>query len=191
MIHDELKSIFDYVNDWLKFAETKNAALVAFDGAAVLGLISISENLGSGQVTAKGCIVVAFVFLSISLLIALVSFLPQTRSIKALPATIKPQEDRLGNDNLYFFEHILKYRPEDYLTKIKQGFESMDLADSSGTKKTQINTLSVDLSQQIIINSQIASRKYHYFKVALLLSISGMITSLIAWVAYIYCNPNW
>lgn len=45
MLIDELKDIFENVNAWLKFAEGKNAALIAFNGALTVGLLRVLPNL--------------------------------------------------------------------------------------------------------------------------------------------------
>ncbi|MCP4218773.1 MAG: hypothetical protein GY765_29345, partial [bacterium] len=43
-MEERLKSIFANVNDWLKFAEAKNAALVAFNSAIIFAVLSVFDQ---------------------------------------------------------------------------------------------------------------------------------------------------
>ena len=40
-ITQQLYQVFNNVNDWLKFAEAKNAMLIAFNGASIFGIIKL------------------------------------------------------------------------------------------------------------------------------------------------------
>ena len=44
-MEDKLKEIFENVNGWLKFAESKNGALVVADLAVAVGLLQLTKGL--------------------------------------------------------------------------------------------------------------------------------------------------
>ena len=69
---DELNRIFSNVNDWLKFAETKNAGLVVFNSAAIFGIMQAfpAENT---FVVFKWLMILLF---GISICISIYTFLP-------------------------------------------------------------------------------------------------------------------
>jgi hypothetical protein len=46
-MEERLKYIFNNINDWLKFAETKNAALLVIDSAAIFALLSFINSADS------------------------------------------------------------------------------------------------------------------------------------------------
>ena len=48
-IEKKLNQIFVNVNEWLKFAEAKNGVLFAFNGAAVIGVLSLYKDMGSSD----------------------------------------------------------------------------------------------------------------------------------------------
>lgn len=71
-IQNLLKEIFSNVNNWLAFAEGKNAALVAFNIACLSIIWDIEKNIG-GEVM----IYIVYGGMLISTIMALVSFIPQ------------------------------------------------------------------------------------------------------------------
>ena len=59
-MEDRLRYILSVVNEWLKFAEAKNGALLAVDVAIVFGILQLISNtsskghgLGSGSLVGK------------------------------------------------------------------------------------------------------------------------------------------
>jgi len=181
----ELKPIFTNVNDWLKFAEAKNAALIAFDGAAIMGLLSIVKDFSSGKGIIGIAISIAIVFLAASLFTVLLSFYPQTRITEA------PKDKAIGeNDNLYFWEHIKKYTAEEYLKKLRETSDSSK--PDAETPNGHLNNMRLenDLAIQIITNSRMTSHKYRYFKYALTFTIVGLLPLVIAFIVHMLCIPN-
>ncbi len=165
---DDLKYIFTNVNDWLKFAEAKCAALLAGNAAIIIG---VGQKLIEGQIKGIWAFYISFslVLFLIGLLFCLVSFIPSLN----MPWLFK-LSDPDDKDNLLFFDHISKYTPLNYLSRLK--------SDSESTKFTKME---VDLSQQIIINSVIARRKYSLFKVAVWFTVSGFISPIFAFLLWL------
>lgn len=184
-MHNELNSIFENISDWLKFSEAKNAALLAFDGAVITVLFSILKDLTSGMEIIKIAISISIGILLASLFITLLSFYPQTRQNKALKEKAIDE-----NDNLYFWEDIKKYEVEEYLKKVQKNLCITGSKSAGAGEKTTYDRLEKDLASQIIINSRITSRKYKYFEFALILAIGGIFTPIIAFIVYMWCNPN-
>ncbi|SHK59206.1 Pycsar system effector family protein [Alicyclobacillus tolerans] len=143
---DELKYLFDKVNDWLKFAEAKHVAIITFDTAALFGLISLLTN--SSIATAIKVPVTIFVMgIAISLLISLFSFSPITNSSKI----IRTEGGIAKNDNLLYFGDISKYESPQYKEALKEKF------------KCQLSEWEGQLADQILINSKIVMRKFKLF----------------------------
>lgn len=159
---EQLQAIFNNVNDWLKFAETKNAALVAADVAILIGVASLFED-ASGWLLIYLILLTAFV--GLSLVIGLLSFLPATK-IPWLrkPATI--QEKR----NVLYYGDIADQDVESYLELLKSVLEE-------GVEPTPIGRAYIE---QIIINSKIAVKKYGYFTTSLFCLLTGIVTLPIA-----------
>jgi hypothetical protein len=158
-MEERLKYICGLANDWLRFAEAKNAAMVA----AVCALIVVgcdhfpsSTKFGLVQWACFG----GCVLLVIAGTLSLASFIPKltfewTRS--------KAEAD--AKHNLFFFEHIAGYSAFDFLDALYQA----ELAESPKRK------LELDLAGQAVINSQIASRKFKQFRTACWFALTGLI----------------
>lgn len=77
-MEDKLKSIFENIKDWLKFAETKNGVIVAFNGSAIFQIFQIIEDIRSSDIYFL-CLIILLVFWTFSFLTALISFFPRTK----------------------------------------------------------------------------------------------------------------
>lgn len=164
-LDDKLKDIFSIVNDWLKFAEAKAATLIAANAGLIFG---VSRLISTFEI--KG-ILLAYLLLTItlcalSLAICLFSFIPALD----MPWEKKPSGTN-ESDNLLFFGHIAKYTPSAYLEK---------LATSLGLSNMEFNGFHKNLSDQIIINSVIANKKYNYFKNSIWLTLAALASPVVA-----------
>src|SRR5690606_2097247 len=98
---DQLYKIFGNVNDWLKFAETKNAMIIGFNGASIYGLI---RAFNIDYIKNSSCIqcylLLVIILLIISTVFSLISFVPKVKII----------EGGLYNSgntpNVLFFEYL-------------------------------------------------------------------------------------
>lgn len=148
-----LKDVLDLTNTQLQFAEAKNAALLAVSLATIIGVGAVlsSEMLTVDSV--RLWLLATCSGLGISAFVALLSILPiyggeRHHFIKGVELTSK--------HNLLFFGDIAAISPTAYLVAV---FD--DLSVSPRPRK-----LHADLANQIVINSNIAKRKYRYFEAA-------------------------
>ena len=154
-MEDRLRYILSTVNDWLKFAEAKNGALLGIDIAIIFGLFQVI-----GSEISRGWIYLAISFTGLSALSALFSFIPQ---LKAHPKG--QQRQRNEGTNLIFYGHIAESNPELYLKA---------LYSEVGTEEPPESKIELDYAHQIIINSRIALRKNRYFSIGLWLTVLGL-----------------
>lgn len=171
-ITEKLLSILQIVNDWLKFAEAKNAVLLAFCGAAITAVVTylstastIPKSFGTG-------LLISIFLLCISSLICSLSFLPKTDIehfvwLKTKPAR-KSKSSLKDSDNFYFFNNLKKYDSNDLL-------EAMNRLYFEGKIQKPYRKEDLDIAGQITINSEIASTKFMFFRIALWLLIFSII----------------
>lgn len=176
----ELEKIFDNVNNWLKYAETKNAMLLAFNGVSLFGILKLAaSNHGIMSIEPINSLLtyVAPIFIGVSILLLLLSFVPQTNMLKVLSklnSEEKPKEEVVEKKyNLLYFEHL----------KILNASELVKMLGIENPNQIQIN-----YAEQIITNSGIASEKFQVFKVAIWFTILGLTGVLIGILVLIY---NW
>ncbi|WP_421774257.1 Pycsar system effector family protein [Gracilimonas sp.] len=146
-MNENLLEIFKNVNEWLKHAEAKNAMLVAFDGAAIFGLAQIhSADFIKNSEFLCYSLIGAIGLLTISLIIALISFSPQLSFKPEIGAAMQSEK------NMIFFEYLRKI-PTELIGK-----------EITGVDFSKLGQLDRDLAEQIKQNSIIASSKYNHFK---------------------------
>ena len=163
-MEERLRYIFANTNEWLKFAETKNAGLLVFAAAAIVGAQrSTSTETLTGMT--QWALTLGTILLAAAAVLCLLSFIPQVR-IPWLDSARAPTEE----DNLLFYGHIADYRPTEYLAKLRT-------ASNAQTAPTPIED---HYAQQIVTNARIAVRKYKCFNVAAYLAIAGGIFILAA-----------
>lgn len=162
---EKLKDIFSNINDWLKFAEAKSATLIAFNGALIFG---ISRLITSFDL--KGtCLIYLIVILSLCILSTSICF------FSVIPALSMPWDKKpsgvIEKDNLVYFSDIAKYTPLAYLRA---------LSEKLGLNNSEFTGYQKDLSNQIIVNSVIADKKYRAFQKAVWLTLAAVISPVLA-----------
>lgn len=167
-MEEKLEIIFKNVNDWLKFAETKNAMLLGFNGVVFFGVLRLFvwEDFPDFY-WLKFYLVIAMIFLSVSSLVTLLSFVP---NLKILRPTFNFKKE---NDNFLYFDVLRSKKPEDIINRY---IEEGEVA----------NDYHRHLAEQIITNATITKRKYDYFTLALWLSIFSFLTPILGVVFFIY-----
>ncbi|RSL32673.1 hypothetical protein D7Z54_14585 [Salibacterium salarium] len=157
----ELQYKYELVNNWLKYAETKNSAVLVFT-VAIITLImnSINDNNMNSYMSINSKILLTF--MSLACLVSLKSFLPK------LKLDINNKKDISNNDNLHYFNHLSKYTPEQLIDAMSLQYYE----DAFGDLKNKYN---IDLANQIVINSNIAVRKFKHFKCAAYLVFVGIV----------------
>lgn len=155
-----LVDIRDLVNDWLKYAETKNGAIVGLaSAAAAVALTSLADRdtepwpvvLGLGL--ASGCLV-------LSLLVGLGSFLPQTKFTRLLAGR---SIDPAAEDNLFYYGHLAKYTPRSLAEAVARRYAG-DESDAAPVRDPHL-----DLAAQIVTNARITLWKLRLFTYAVAL----------------------
>jgi hypothetical protein len=151
---DKLLTIFQNVNDWLKFAEAKNAALLAFSGTGMTATLTV---LATGQNIARSIqvgLLISTILLGICALLSALSFLPKTDLEKLLWKQSRPSGKLLPQptDNLYYFGDLQKYKKLDLLNVLNEQYFNKKITMPYGKEHE-------DLANQIIINSEIGFEK--------------------------------
>lgn len=155
-----------------KMAETKNAGLIAFNGAITLTVIKLltDSNLN--------CFFHYYLFFVLGC-----SLISTFLNLSAISAQLKHKEQEISNhksQNLLFFGTAANYTPQDYLKRIKSDY----VIDEELTKYHE------DLAKQIIINAQIALRKFKFFNSAFKWTITGIATPLSLVIYLIFFDNN-
>lgn len=163
-ITEKLLSILQIINDWLKFAEAKNAVLLAFCGAGITTIVTyvnIATNIPNSLRTG---LLISISLLCFSSLICSISFLPKTDIEHFVWLRKKPARQSKSSlkdsDNFYFFNNLKKYDPTDLL-------DSMNRLYFEDKVQKPYRKEDLDVANQITINSDIASIKFMFFRIAL------------------------
>lgn len=172
-MNENLLEIFKNVNDWLKHAEAKNAMLVAFDGAAIFGLAQLhsADFIKESEVLSYS-LIGAIGFLTVSLIIALISFSPKLSFKPETGAAM--QKDK----NLVYFEYLKTLPTKNIAEEIL------------GKEISVIDDLDIDLAKQIRENAKIASSKYSHFKVAVWITSVVFVLAIIVSFIQMYTKFN-
>lgn len=152
-----LEKNFSNVNSWLNFAEAKNAANIAFVVACIAAIFSLEDK--------NVLLYIICIILIISGICSLVSFLPRlgNKLVKTISIIFKNKKRKAKGDNLIFFENIKEYEGDAYINQVCKIY--------FGENKLNPTKYQLDLSDEIVYNSDIASRKYKFFKLAAYLDI--------------------
>ncbi len=159
-----IKEIFQNVNEWLKFAEAKHAGLIILNSGIIFGILTVYKDYKDYF---HWLIIYSTIsLLGFSMLLTLISFFPKMKN------KVK-DKDKPENPNLYFFGH-LSLLSEDELSK-----ELLTIYP-----EYKLDKIDKDIINQIIVNSNIASRKYKLFKCAIIFTILGLIVPLISLIIF-------
>jgi Pycsar effector protein len=169
-MEERLRYIFANVNDWLRFAEKKNAAIVVAATSLGLAITQFAPSLKSTGVELWVSIVSVGLLFGAGVL-SLLSFVPSVRFVWSIPLR-QPSDE----ENLFFFGHVAHYSATEYLQALYRA-----TAASCGRQK-----LEVDLAGQIITNSQIALRKFWFSRCSTWLLFSGATCACVAALLHIW-----
>lgn len=164
---DALDDLLKSVNDWLKFAETKNAVLLLATGAAIWGaarLIILEQT---------GCYLSTYLlyleaFLLAAFLTALVSFLP---ILNYRWIVSKPTRQKTANGNILFFAYLAGLSTSQLISEFRTAVSAAD---------NDLKQIDQMYAEQIIINSRIALAKFSMFELSVKFVLYGVLTPLIA-----------
>ncbi|TBG08446.1 hypothetical protein ELG79_36615 [Rhizobium leguminosarum] len=164
-----LRDIYSDVLQWLHFAEAKNAALATLNSAAIIGVATVYSQLNSTPLWLCWAMAVVSGFFLSSLLLGILSFMPR---LSLLPWSGTPTAGKPGN--VWFFGHIAAMGVDGFLKELSRKSDT----------KIGASELESDLAQQIVVNSKIAVKKYAIFKLALWITLSGVITPVGTLILY-------
>jgi hypothetical protein len=163
-VETRLLTILEMVNEWLQFAEAKNAGLVALDGLGLAAILTILPSSDVPDAVVAG-LMAASLLLLLSLGLSLWSFLPRHDAGKLVPRrSYVPRQ----SDNLYFYGDISNYRPEQLAAEIARRYERMADYDPARHRSH------VDLAGQIVANSRITVAKNGSFRMATMLAMLAL-----------------
>ena len=163
----KLDSIFKNVNDWLKFAEQKNAALLLLNGGIVWGITRILNKITTITDAVYWFNLIGYFLTVISAVICIISFLPILQE-----RWFKPKEPD-DSDNCLYFADSAKYESREFLKFLAKKLGYKDT-------KTSFTEFEIDLSKQIVTNSEIALDKYKRFKLAAIFTIWAVVSFLLS-----------
>jgi hypothetical protein len=167
----KLMTILPLVNDWLKFAEAKNAILLAFSGAGITATITYLSAASNIPKSVEAGFLITTFLLCLCSFICSISFLPKTDLERILWKRSRPGRnfaDRpTDNDNFYFFAHLYKYQETELIDAINRLYLKGRIKDLRNKEYT-------DLANQIIVNSEIAYLKFNIFSKALYFLIASI-----------------
>jgi len=169
-----LEHVLMTVSDDLRFAETKNAALLTANAAAVIAIVQIfvsHPDLGP-RITAY--LLVLVVAGMVSGMLGLVSFIPRVR-------LRGPREDEVPEptDNLLFYNHIRKYSGDTYLRAM------VAAAGEAPHPPTALERMYAD---QIVAAARIADRKFELYRYSVWITIVGLTTPVIALLLWLFSH---
>src|SRR5262245_13744248 len=171
-MEERLQHIAASVSDWVKFAESKNAAIVAFDGVMLFGLVNMLKGLTpplGGAVRLGVYCTVALLLLALSF--ALCSFIPNLR----MPF-LSVRRPCHAQDNLVYYGDIAKYDSDTYLALLCQHME-VDVK--------ALHAMERYYAQQIVESAGIAQQKYRIFAGAVSLTILALLLACISGTLYL------
>ena len=173
-MEQKLKDILENMNSWLKFAENKNAAIIAFNSAVLFGIVSILIQVTVIPRVIRYYLCFAVLMLGFGIISSLLSFLPQLRLPWFFTRALADEKD-----NLLYFGHAARYTPDSYVKTFSKVLKR---------KVDQTTPLEKWYAEQIVMNSRIAMYKYRWFMVALWFTIAAFatpITPIIGLVIYL------
>lgn len=172
-VETRLLTILEMVNEWLQFAEAKNAGLVALDALGLAAILTIVPATEVPEPVAWG-LAAASLMLLLSLGISLWSFLPRGDAAKLIAATRRGPRP---TDNLYFYGDVCGYRPEQLAAEIARRYDKIRVYDPAA------HPSHVDLASHVIANSRITVAKNGYFRVATIVALLALVCSAVGVVA--------
>lgn len=160
-LEDLLKEIYKDNTEWLKFSEAKNAALLAFNGVLLFGILTtINNNILSDMNT---ILYISAAIICVNIIILLWSFIPREKKNEGITTELS---------NALFYKEISNFNKNTYYKKIcaRYGFEKLD------------NAYYLDLVNQIVSISWIANIKFKYFTISTYITIIAFIIIFIKYV---------
>jgi len=164
-ISEDLRFISATIDANLRYAESKHATFVAFNGLATFGGFGLLRNIGqnSNEPAVYILLSVAVCLLICALLISMYSFIPVIIHKKAV-------SDATSSCNALFFEQVKLHSAESYERLLCEQYQ----ADPAS-----ITPLDRCVISQLIVNAHLASRKFALFKRAIMFDMAALAFALV------------
>lgn len=168
-MEEKLKEIFGYVNNWLNFAEAKNAAMLTVSIGVLFGLYSYIEKMNIIFYITLILIII------ISILSSILSFYPNLGKSKIkpigefllyIPEKFEKKDNASEKIKIFYGDIAKNYSEERSFDYVKDLYKDYYKKDNMVVEKSEI-----DYAKEIIINSKLTVNKYRYFKFSLKLFI--------------------
>lgn len=178
-LDSQIKEIFGNVNHWLSFAEAKNALVVGINGALLLGLTQLvnNEKFSSTHPLIQYYFYQSLALSALGAVTAIIALIPKT----SLPWTRCRGLASPSSDNLLFFEHIGRYRGDEYLDTICTRLE---------LNKAQATPIAKLYCEQLVVNAKIASRKMALFRLAAWATIAAVVTLPLTLILVVFVESD-
>jgi hypothetical protein len=171
-LNDALSATLSRTIDFLKFAETKNAALLTFASAWLLALINLLSSDRIAHHGPRTAIAASLFLFALAALVALCSFLPKLK-LSALHGD--PERQR----SLLYFGDISEFDAATYASRFSERY-------AGDPEKVISDDYLKDLAVQVSANSSITLRKFILFNIgaALVMAAILILTVTAAWMTY-------
>ncbi|MDA9476732.1 hypothetical protein XI03_19875 [Bradyrhizobium sp. CCBAU 65884] len=137
--------------DFVKFAETKNAALLTFSSAWIIGSINLLTGQSILPLGYNVAFCVALPLFALAGLVCILSFVPQV-----LARFHQPEDDA---KSLLYWEHIADIPVGRYHERVTERYKP-------GENRSVTERYLDDLCVQISVNARVARRKFMMFNIA-------------------------
>ncbi|MCL2102501.1 MAG: DUF5706 domain-containing protein [Syntrophorhabdaceae bacterium] len=164
-VQDDLRFICSTIESSLRYAESKHAAFVAFNGLATFGGFGLLRNL---NISSTGWVAHIMLSLAVGLLICAIL----TSMYSFIPVIIREKKTDVApaSDNILFFEHVKHHSVESYEQLLCELYQ---------VSPESITPLDRCVISQIIVNAYLTSRKFALFKRVAMLDIAAVAFVLI------------
>jgi hypothetical protein len=164
-MNEDLKYTFNNINEWLKFAEAKNAGLLALNAACIIGILQSESAFSNDIIFFKGILLTLF---CISSCLCLYSILPVLNKWFRFYKKLDTNEFNAQKSNLnaLYFGDISKLSAEQYI----ELFEFKHNLQLTNPEK--------DFGNQITNNAEISWQKYRIFTCAVWLSYIAFLVAI-------------
>lgn len=171
---EQLRNLFNNINEWLKFAEAKNLGLLTLVAAIDFGFTQISFPKDSDIETIICCVFLPITFFSfLSSLISVFPILSKIENgylVKSLITKLSSLIDKEESfENIHYYGYLRNLDEPTFETEF---LAKVNLTDAF----TQYER---ELSTQILYNSRIAWLKYQLFKIGAFFFLLALVVSII------------
>ena len=164
-MNEDLKYTFSNINEWLKFGETKNAGLLAFNAVTIFGVLQ-ADKMFPEEIKFFEWILVAFFCLSIC--ISFYTILPISNNWFRFYKKLGPEDfnKAKGSSNILFFGDVAQLSSDQFI----EIFEDKHQVTLSRAER--------DFGNQITNNAEICQQKYALFNIAGLISFAAVVMAV-------------